>query len=105
MSDTLHIVPALVGQPFHVARDLAAERELAIAGLDPDGPPIGAVAWPGLWYITSQDPAEGTRLAAWESVRVTVEQHGNEDGQPAVVSPPPGSLSATAKRSEQYPEG
>jgi hypothetical protein len=74
----LHVVPELVGMPFHVARDLAAEHELALASVDPDGPSIGGQAWPGLFYIVTQDPPAGTRLDRWGSIRVTVVKHGEE---------------------------
>jgi hypothetical protein len=68
----LIVVPQVVGLPFHVARDLAAEKELALASFDPDGPSIGSQAWPGLFYIASQYPEVGSRLRRWESIRVTV---------------------------------
>jgi hypothetical protein len=83
----MHVVPELVGLPFHVGRDLAAEQELALANPDPDGPPIGNQAWPGLFYIVTQDPPAGTNLDRWASVRVTVAEHGEEP----VGAPVPGS--------------
>jgi hypothetical protein len=68
----LIVVPHVVGMPFHIARDLAAEKQLALAGVDPDGPSIGSQAWPGLFYVTAQDPTAGSRLRRWASIRVTV---------------------------------
>jgi len=41
-------VPDVIGLPFHVGRDVAWEAEVSLANPDPDGPPIGALAWPGL---------------------------------------------------------
>ena len=38
-------VPDVVGLPFHFGRDLATEAGVALANSDPDGPPIGALAW------------------------------------------------------------
>ena len=73
------VAPDVVGLPFHVARDLAAEQELALASPDPDGPPIGNDAWPGLFYVVTQDPPAGTTLQRWESIRVTIVKH---DGPP-----------------------
>ena len=69
-------VPDLAGLPFHVGRDLAAEAQVALANPDPDGPPIGALAWPGLFYIVRQDPAPGALIHEWDSVRVEVVRHG-----------------------------
>ena len=45
-------VPDVVGLPFHIGRDVAAEAGVALANPDPDGPPIAALTWPGLFYIT-----------------------------------------------------
>ena len=67
-------VPNVVGLPFHVGRDLAHEAGVTLANPDADGPPIGALAWPGLFYITSQHPAPGTALSEWDSVDITVER-------------------------------
>jgi hypothetical protein len=68
------IVPDVVGMPFHVGRDLAREHHVALANPDPDGAPIGVLAWPGLFYITAQDPAPGSELDEWGSVAVQVEK-------------------------------
>ena len=68
------VVPSVVGLPFHVGRDLAAEAGLTLANPDPDGPPIAALAWPGLFYITAQSPVAGTVLHEFDSVGITVER-------------------------------
>jgi hypothetical protein len=67
------VVPSVVGLPFHVGRDLAIEAGVTLANPDPDGPPIAALAWPGLFYITSQQPDAGTLLHEFDSVGITVE--------------------------------
>jgi hypothetical protein len=69
------IVPDVLGLPFHIGRDVAAAAGVALANPDPDGPPIGALAWPGLFYITSQSPAAGTELRRWDSVAVDVVEY------------------------------
>ena len=71
-------VPDLVGMAFHDARDLVAGMGTALANPDPDGPPIGAVAWPGLFFITTQIPSPGSTINRGESIRVTVvkDQYG-----------------------------
>lgn len=72
------IVPNLVGMAFHDARDLVAELGVALANPDPDGAPIGAIAWPELFYIATQSPPAGADVGAGESIRVTVRKH--DDG-------------------------
>ncbi|GAA2085854.1 hypothetical protein GCM10009840_23920 [Pseudolysinimonas kribbensis] len=79
-------VPEVVGLPFHIARDVAREAGVTLANPDPDGPPIGVLAWPGLFYVTSQSPAAGRVLYRWDSVAVEVVAHG-EAGSPAMAEP------------------
>lgn len=45
-------VPDVLGLPFHVDRDIAAEAGVTLANSDADGPLIAALTWPGLSYIT-----------------------------------------------------
>jgi hypothetical protein len=85
-------VPDVVGLPFHVGRDVAGDAGVTLANTDPDGPPIGALAWPGLYYITSQTPAAGATLYRWDSVAVEIVPYGEGDSN-AVALPhevPPG---------------
>lgn len=70
------IVPDVVGLPFHVGRDIASDAGVTLANPDPDGPPIGALAWPGLFFITSQSPRAGAELYRWDSVAVEIVEHG-----------------------------
>lgn len=81
-------VPEVVGLPFHVAGDLATAAHVALANPDPDGPPISVLAWPGLFYITSQSPAPGTLVDEWASVAVEVMAHG--DAADRSAAPPAG---------------
>lgn len=81
------IVPDVVGLPFHVGRDAAYQAGLALANPDPDGPPIGALAWPGLFYITAQAPAPGTELHRWDSVVVEIVAYGEADSGALTVRP------------------
>jgi hypothetical protein len=94
--------PDLVGMAFHDARDLVAEMGIALANTDPDGPPIGSLAWPGLFFIATQLPSPGDVLSAGDSIRVTVVK--DEDGAAGVPSrliPTPPSLSAKAALDER----
>jgi len=69
-------VPDVVGLPFHVGRDIGRDHGVTLANPDPDGPPVGALAWPGLFYITSQHPAAGTVVTRHSSVAVELSEHG-----------------------------
>ncbi|TQJ31090.1 PASTA domain-containing protein [Microbacterium sp. SLBN-146] len=84
-------VPDVVGLPFHVGRDIASAAGVTLANPDPDGPPIGALTWPGLFYITSQRPDAGTVLYRWDSVAVDIVEHGTAESNALRDSsePPP----------------
>lgn len=97
-------MPDVVGMPFHVGRDAAFAAGVTLANPDPDGAPIGALAWPGLFYITSQHPAAGTDLYRWDSIVVEVVEHGTaESGAPGpdAQHPPADSAHAVPDR-ESY---
>jgi hypothetical protein len=98
------IVPDVVGLPFHIGRDIATDAGVSLANPDPDGPPIGALAWPGLFYITSQSPPAGSELYRWDSVVIEIVEHGVADsGAIRELSPPPSSDVAHAEPTrEQY---
>ena len=97
-------VPDVVGLPFHVGRDMAAQAGVALANPDPDGPPISGLAWPGLYYIVRQDPAPGTVLHEWDSVAVEVVKHGDSpDREPATSRPtPPADAAHAAPEREDH---
>ena len=91
------IVPDVVGVPFHIGREVAASAGVALANPDADGPPIGALAWPGLFYITSQDPAPGTEVYRRDSVAVEIVEYGvAESGAVRIGQTPPPEDSAHA---------
>jgi hypothetical protein len=94
-------VPDVVGLPFHVGREVASAAGLTLANPEPDGPPIGALAWPGLSYITSQSPHPGTVLYRWDSVAVEIVEHGTAESNAVRNSNGPsplGSAHATPER-------
>jgi hypothetical protein len=55
-------VPDIVGLIVTHARKVAWEAGLVIASSDPDGPPVGALTWPGVWVVTAQHPAAGSLM-------------------------------------------
>lgn len=83
------VVPDVVGLPFHVGRDVASDAGVTLANPDPDGPPIGALAWPGLFYITSQRPDPGSEVYRWDSVAIEVSAHGTAESGASSDSPRP----------------
>lgn len=87
-------VPDVVGLPFHVGRDTAFAAGVTLANTDPDGPPIGALAWPGLFYITSQTPAADAVVYRWDSVAVEIVAYGEADSNAVAVRPvaPPSDI-------------
>lgn len=80
------IVPDVAGMTVEDARQVAHEAGLALAQPDPDGPPLRALTWPGMWWITVQDPAPGSELYRWDSVVVRFQ--GADAGGTAGVREP-----------------
>ncbi|QNE47117.1 hypothetical protein F1C58_09535 [Glaciihabitans sp. INWT7] len=97
-------VPDVVGLPFHVGRDLAAESGVSLANPDPDGPPIGGLAWPGLFYITSQHPSAGTVVYQWDSVSVEIVGYGEAETGALRNSPgaPPADVAHATPESTDF---
>jgi hypothetical protein len=75
-------VPHLVGLTVATARKVAWDAGVVIAAEDPDGPPLGALTWPGVWIVTGQRPPAGAVLRRQGSVVVDFEQTsaGGEGG-------------------------
>lgn len=92
------IVPAVVGMTVAEARRIAGDAGVALAQPDPDGPPLGALTWPGVWFVTEQDPSPGSEMYRWDSVRVRF-RPADADGpagvrEPRRPGPDPGVLFA-----------
>jgi len=71
-----HIVPDLVGQPVHIAQEMAANIGFGLAAGDPDGPGLRSRTWPGLFWVTSQDPSAGSLLDLGAQIRITFVRDG-----------------------------
>lgn len=79
----LVIVPDLVGQPVHIALDAAVRVGLDLASGDPDGPGIGSRTWPGLFWVTAQEPPAGSSLTRGSQIRIEFVQDGQaREGAP-----------------------
>lgn len=91
-------VPDLVGLTVPAARKIAWESGVVITSADRDGPPLGALTWPGVWIITAQRPAPGTlvRRLEWVVVDFRKQGPGEDDGdrEPRNPHPPLDALSA-----------
>lgn len=83
---------------------MATKAGVTLANPDPDGPPIGVLAWPGLFYIVRQQPAPGTQLREWDSVGIDVVKHGDAPNhEPALPRrPPPTDAAHAAPKQEQH---
>ena len=62
------MVPMLVGMTVVDARQVGHRAGLVVVSADVDGPPLGALTWPGTWIVTTQRPAAGTWLPRWDNV-------------------------------------
>ena len=91
-------VPGLVGLTVRQAGRVGHEHGFVVIGPDQDGPPLGALTWPGTWLVTAQDPAAGTRRARGDRVVVLFEEvsGGGTAGDREPRRPLPSPLSAEA---------
>jgi hypothetical protein len=90
-------VPNLIGLTVHAAWDVAWAAGLVIAAEDPDGPPLAALTWPGIWIVTAQHPTPGTAMHRRGSVvvdfRAEPPGEGAGDQEPQSPLPPLNVLS------------
>ena len=101
-------VPDIVGMDFLVARQIAGDAGVSLANPNADGPPIGALAWPDPHTVVRQDPAPGTLVAQWESLRVWLSPdptEGDGDGESIHRSPLPEPPSLRAYAQPDRSEG
>lgn len=91
-------VPNVVGLTVWDARRVASEAGVVVTAEDPDGPPLGALTWPGVWVVIAQRPAPGSVLQRWGSVVVEFQKwSGGDDAgdrEPRQPLPPSDELSA-----------
>ena len=91
-------VPDLVGLTVPMARRFGHHSGVVVIGPDPDGPPLGALTWPGVWVVTAQDPAPGRSLRRGATVVILFEERSGGgpagDQEPRIPAPPPRELRA-----------
>lgn len=73
---TAVIVPDFVGQPVHIAIEVAIGFGLGRSSGDPDGPGLRSRTWPGLFWVTAQDPPAGAAAQCGDQVRITFVEDG-----------------------------
>lgn len=94
------IVPDVVGQFVHIARDQVKKIGLDLGGHDPDGIPITSATWPGLYLVTSQDPRPGATAHRGDLIVVTFVDGQARSDVPVRPSSPPPALRAEMKHDE-----
>jgi hypothetical protein len=62
------MVPKLVGMTVADARQAGHRARLVVVSANVDGPPLGALTWPGTWIVTSQRPEAGSWVPGWANV-------------------------------------
>jgi len=94
------VVPAVVGLTMTQARTIATQAGVVLAQADPDGPPLGALTWPGEYVVTTQNPGPGARLWRWDSVIVqwSAVDRGDSAGVREPRWPLPPTATSGAKR-------
>jgi hypothetical protein len=76
-------VPHLVGLTVPAARWAGHEVGLVVTATNPDGPPLGALTWPGTWIVTAQRPAASTRLERGDTVAIEFTRQPDTPGTDA----------------------
>jgi PASTA domain len=61
-------VPSLVGMTVREARRVGHDTGVVVTSADIDGPPLGALTWPGTWVVTAQRPVAGSPVERWSAV-------------------------------------
>jgi beta-lactam-binding protein with PASTA domain len=94
-------VPDLVGQPVHIVEEMAANIGLGLTDGNPDGPGMRSRSWPGLFWVTSQDPSAGSVLEWGSQITITFVQDGQaRSDMPAQTGGPTPSLKSHAEAEE-----
>ena len=67
-------VPHLVGVTVPEARKRGHDAGVVVTSRDVDGPPLGALTWPGTWVVTGQAPSAGERVRRGSVVMIDFER-------------------------------
>jgi hypothetical protein len=69
-------VPSLIGMTVREARRTGHDSGVVVSSADVDGPPLGALTWPGTWIVTAQHPVAGSRVERWATVAIEFKERG-----------------------------
>jgi hypothetical protein len=73
-------VPSLVGMTVPAARRAGHDSGVVVTSANVDGPPLGALTWPGTWMVTAQRPTAGSHVERWSRVIIEfTEVPGDDD--------------------------
>jgi PASTA domain len=82
-------VPSLVGMTVPEARRVGHDSGVVVTSANVDGPPLGALTWPGIWVVTAQRPGPGSHVERWSRVIVEfseipgdADEDDSEPGEP-----------------------
>lgn len=96
-------VPLLIGMTVREARTVGHSSGVVVTSADVDGPPLGALTWPGTWIVIAQSPVPGSLVARWSTVAIEFEERpdggGAGDREPRTPLPEPPAM--RAERDEQ----
>ena len=72
----------MLGLDVHDARAKCNELRLVLVSTNVDGPPLGALTWPGRWIVTQQSPQAGDLVSRGDTVTIDFrrEAGGEEAG-------------------------
>ena len=100
------VVPDLVGLHVHDACDLGHKAGVVVSSAAQDGPPLGALTWPGEWFVTAQSISPGSRIRRWGVVAIEfIATRGNEAGVSEPLRPYPDPGQIRVDREPPSPEG
>jgi hypothetical protein len=72
-------VPSLVGLTVPDARRVGHDSGVVVTSANVDGPPLGALTWPGTWMVTAQRPTAGSHVERWSRVIIEFREVPGED--------------------------
>lgn len=91
-------VPLLVGLTVREARKAGHDSRVVVTSADLDGPPLGALTWPGTWIVTAQRPIAGSHVEPGSTVIIEFEERpgggGPGDCEPRAPFPEPPMMRA-----------
>lgn len=72
-------VPSLVGMTVPDARRVGHDSGVVVTSANVDGPPLGALTWPGTWMVTAQRPGAGSHVERWSRVIIEFSEVSGDD--------------------------